>query len=40
MVKGVMKVLEKEGKEMDINLINRYIQRYASLMLNYWIKIH
>jgi hypothetical protein len=40
MVKGVMKVLEKEGKEMNINLINRYIQRYASLMLNYWIKIH
>jgi len=40
MVKGVMKVLEKEGKEMDINVINRYIQRYASLMLNYWIKIH
>lgn len=40
MVKGVMKVLEKEGKEMDINVINRYIQRYATLMLNYWIKIH
>ena len=40
MVKGVMKVLEKEGREMDINVINRYIQKYASLMLNYWIKIH
>jgi hypothetical protein len=40
MINGVMKVLEKEKKEMDINVINRYIQRYATLVLNYWIKIH
>lgn len=40
MIKGVMKVLEKEGKEMDIKVINRYIQRYGSLILNYWIRIH
>lgn len=40
MIKGVMKILEKEGKEMDINVINRYVQKYASLLLNYWIKIH
>lgn len=40
MINGVMKILEKEKKEMDINVINRYIQRYAILVLNYWIKIH
>ena len=40
MINGVMKILEKEKKEMDINVINRYIQRYATLVLNYWIKIH
>lgn len=40
MINGVIKILEKEKKEMDINVINRYIQRYATLVLNYWIKIH
>jgi len=40
MINGVMKILEKEKKEMDINVINRYIQRYSTLVLNYWIKIH
>jgi hypothetical protein len=40
MVQGVMRVLDKEGKDMDVNVINRYVQKYASLFLTYWIKIH
>jgi hypothetical protein len=40
MVQGVMKILDKEKKEIELSTINRYIQRYATLILNYWIRIH
>ena len=40
MIDGVMKVIEKEGKEVSVGLANRYIQRCATLFLNYWMRIH
>lgn len=40
MINGVIKVIEKEGKDVSIELVNRYIQRYSSLLLNYWIRLH
>lgn len=36
MIQGVMKVLEKEGKEPDLNNINRYLKRYSKdILMNY-----
>jgi|TARA_B110000908_G_scaffold110321_1_gene129347 hypothetical protein len=36
MIQGVMRVLEKEGKEMDDNTINRYLKKYSKdILLNY-----
>lgn len=40
MVQGVLKMLEKENVEPSLEKINRTIQRYATLILNYWTKIH
>lgn len=40
MIDGVMKVIEKEGKEVSVGLANRYIQRCATLFLNYWMRLH
>jgi len=40
MINGVMKVLEKENKEADMGVINRYIQRYATTIVNYWMRLH
>jgi len=33
MVSGVIKVLESEGKEVELNKINRYLQRYSQKVL-------
>ena len=33
MIRGVMNVLDHEGKEHDLNLINRYLQRYSHMVL-------
>jgi hypothetical protein len=36
MIQGVMKVLEKEGKEPDLSNINRYLKRYSKdILMNY-----
>jgi len=36
MVQGIMRVLEKEGKEMDVTTMNRYLKRYSKdILLNY-----
>lgn len=36
MIQGVMKVLEKEGKEPDLNNINRYLKIYSKdILMNY-----
>jgi hypothetical protein len=40
MIDGVMKVIEKEGEEISVELVNRYIQRCSSLFLNYWMRLH
>ena len=40
MIDGVMKVIEKEGKEVSVGLANRYIQRCATLFLDYWMRLH
>jgi hypothetical protein len=40
MIDGVMKVIEKEGKEVSVELVNRYIQRCSSLFLDYWMRLH
>jgi hypothetical protein len=33
MIRGVMNVLDHEGREHDLNTINRYIQRYSHMVL-------
>jgi hypothetical protein len=40
MINGVMKVIEKEDKEISVELVNRYIKRYSSLFLDYWMRLH
>jgi hypothetical protein len=40
MINGVMKVIEKEDKEISVELVNRYIQRCSSLFLDYWMRLH
>jgi hypothetical protein len=40
MINGVIKVIEKEGKDVNIELVNRYIKKYASLFLNYWMRLN
>jgi hypothetical protein len=40
MIDGVMKVIEKEGEEVSVELVNRRIQRYSTLFLNYWMRLH
>lgn len=40
MIDGVMKVIEKEGKEVSVELVNRRIQRCSTLFLNYWMRLH
>ena len=40
MINGVIKVIEKEGKDVNIELVNRYIKKYASLFLDYWMRLH
>lgn len=40
MIKGVFKVLEKNDTEPSLEMINRNIQRFATLMVNYWTRIH
>ena len=39
-INGVIKVIEKEGKDVNIELVNRYIKKYASLFLNYWMRLN
>jgi hypothetical protein len=40
MISGVIKVLESEGKEVELNKINRYLQRYSQKVLeNYMLLI-
>jgi 23S rRNA U2552 (ribose-2'-O)-methylase RlmE/FtsJ len=34
MVSGVIKVLESEGKEVELNKINRYLQKYSQKVLD------
>jgi hypothetical protein len=33
MVSGVIKVIESEGKEVELSKINRYLQRYSQKVL-------
>jgi hypothetical protein len=40
MIKGVFKVLEKNDTEPSLEKINRNIQRFGTLMVNYWTRIH
>jgi len=37
MINGVIKVLEDEGKEPDMSNINRYLQKYSSMILENFI---
>jgi hypothetical protein len=39
MIRGVMNVLDHEGKEHDLKLINRYIQRYATKVLENYMNL-
>jgi hypothetical protein len=39
MIRGVMNVLDHEGKEQDLNTINRYLQRYASKVLENYMNL-
>lgn len=39
MINGVIKVLEKEKKEQDVNTINRYIQKYAQKIVHYYMNV-
>ena len=39
MVSGVIKVLESEGKEVELNKINRYLQRYSQKVLDVYMHI-
>ena len=39
MIKGVMNVLDHEGKEHDLNIINRYIQRYSHMVLENYMNL-
>lgn len=36
MIQGAVKVLQKEGKEIEINAVSRVIKRYASKVLDMW----
>jgi len=39
MIRGVMNVLDHEGKEHDLNIINRYIQRYSHMVLENYMNL-
>lgn len=39
MIRGVMNILDHEGKEHDLNLINRYIQRYSHMVLENYMNL-
>jgi len=39
MIRGVMNVLDHEGKEHDLNTINRYIQRYSHMVLENYMNL-
>ena len=39
MIRGVMNVLDHEGKEHDLNVINRYIQRYSHMVLENYMNL-
>jgi hypothetical protein len=39
MIRGVMNVLDHEGKEHDLKLINRYLQRYATKVLENYMNL-
>jgi len=36
MIQGVVKVLEKKGKEIELNLVSREIRRYSNKVLDMW----
>jgi len=38
MIRGAMKVIEDEGKEITIENVNRTVQRYAPKILMFWVK--
>lgn len=39
MIQGVMKTFEKEGKELDLDSINRALHRYSTLVLEFFIHL-
>jgi hypothetical protein len=39
MVNGVIKVLESQGKEDSVEIINRYLQRYSQKVLENYINL-
>lgn len=39
MINGVLKVLEKEKKEADTSVINTYLQKYSTKIVNYYINV-
>lgn len=39
MIRGVMNVLDHEGKEYDLNTINGYIQRYSHMVLENYMNL-
>ena len=39
MIQGVIKVLDKENKELSIDNINRYLQKYSSKILMHYINV-
>lgn len=39
MIKGVIKILEKENKELDIDTINNYLRKYSQKILMHYINI-
>jgi dsDNA-binding SOS-regulon protein len=39
MVGGVMKILEKEGKELSLDNINNYLRKYSQKLLMHYINV-
>lgn len=39
MIRGVMNVLDHEGREHDLNTINRYIQKYSHMVLENYMNL-
>jgi hypothetical protein len=39
MINGVIKILEKEKKELSVENINRYLQRYSQKLLMHYVNV-